>query len=204
MDDCDVWQTMPWARRWFDKLRLATRLGYACGPCGVAPTVSGRYVVRPIYNPSGMGAGAHVEHIQAGDSSKVPPGYFWCEYFVGRHISVSYAYGRQLHAYEGFNSPQNLSRFHRWVRTHDLVPLPPQLNSLRRAPALNVEYVGGHAIEVHLRPTPDPTEYAELIPVWADEWDYLTPPAAAGYQWIAAPDDADGFAPQQRLGFLVR
>ena len=204
MDDCDVWASAPWAHRWFDKLRLATRLGYVCGPCGVAPTVSRRYVVRPIYNLSGMGAGARVEHIQAGDATKVPPGYFWCEYFTGRHLSVTYAEGEQLHVYEGFNSPQNLSRFHRWLRVNDCVPLPTQLTSLRRAPLVNIEYIGGRVIEVHLRTTPDPTEYQELIPVWADEWDCLTPPAAEGYRWIPAPDDADGFAPQGRLGFLAR
>lgn len=199
-----MWASATWARRWFDKLRLATRLGYICGPCGVAPTVSGRYVVRPIYNLSGMGAGARVEHIQAGDATKVPPGYFWCEYFTGRHLSVTYAEGEQLHVYEGFNSPQNLSRFHRWLRVDDCVPLPPQLTSLRRAPLVNIEYISGRVIEVHLRTTPDPTEYQELIPVWADEWDCLTPPAAEGYRWIPAPDDADGFAPQGRLGFLAR
>lgn len=201
MDDCDAWATYPWGRRWFNKLWVAQRLGYVCGPCGVAPSVSAKYVVRPIYNLSGMGVGATVKHIAAGDFSATPPGYFWCEYFTGRHLSVTYAVGQPLHAYEGFNSPENLSRFHRWIRVDDLPALPQRLTSLRRVPVLNVEYVGGRVIEVHLRGTPDPL-YDELIPIWAGQCTVAPP----GWKFVSSVDDADGHLSQseRRLGFLVR
>ena len=201
MDDCDAWVAYPWGRRWFNKLWVAQRLGYVCGPCGVAPSVSAKYVVRPIYNLSGMGAGATVKYIDAGCTRSTPPGYFWCEYFTGRHLSVTYAHGVPVHTYEGFNTAENLSKFHRWLRVEDLPPLPPKLTSLRRLPALNVEYIGSSVIEVHLRGTPDPL-YDELIPIWAGQ----SVVAPQGWQFVWALDDADGYLPwaEHRQGFLVR
>ena len=76
MEDSEAYIRYPKHRRWFDKLHLSETLGYDCGPCGVAPSKDGYYIVRPIYNLSGMSIGAKKVWIEKGDVSKVPRGIF--------------------------------------------------------------------------------------------------------------------------------
>lgn len=199
VNDSDAWETFPQHRDWFDKLRFALRMGYACGPCGVAPDRSGWYVVRPIYNLEGMGAGARVQHIGAGDDRRVEPGYFWCEQFTGPQLSVTYwrdAGWVPVSAWRGELAPGSLTRFCRWERTDDIPPAPTVCDELADLEWINVEFVGGKPIEVHLRPSPDPGWGNELIPVWADEDE----PEGM----VRAYDDAGGFIPVPRVGFVVR
>lgn len=75
MDDCDSYLKYPHHRNWFNKLWLSEMLGYKCGPCGVEIPEDGTYVVRPIYNLSGMGIGAELKQLKKDDIS-TPPGYF--------------------------------------------------------------------------------------------------------------------------------
>lgn len=197
MYDDDAWIAYPHHRGWFNKLEVSLRLGYACGPCGVAPTVSGYYVVRPIYNLEGMGIGAFKAWIDAGDASRVPPGSFWCEWFDGDHHSVTYRWNDGWHpvsTWQGFNAPDDLSRFHRWVRSKWSAPLPQMFDVLADCGVINVEFVGGRIIEVHLRPSPDPEVDGTLIPVWADN-------PVEGL--VPAFDDGNGFLPVPRIGFVV-
>ncbi len=63
MDDDDAYKKYQKHHKWFNKLYLAESLGYNCGPCGLAPDVSGWYMVRPIYNLYGMGAFAEKKWI---------------------------------------------------------------------------------------------------------------------------------------------
>ena len=89
-EDFEAWEKYPQHHKWFDKLYLAELMGYKCGPTGTAPDVTDHYVVRPIYNLSGMGVGAKIVKIDAGDFTKVPPGYFWCEFMPGIQYSATY------------------------------------------------------------------------------------------------------------------
>jgi hypothetical protein len=83
LNDAQAYLLYRQQRKWFNKLWFAEQMDYECGPSGIAPRKSNWYIVRPIMNISGMGAGAKKEYIEAGDLSKVPPGYFWCEWFEG-------------------------------------------------------------------------------------------------------------------------
>jgi hypothetical protein len=210
----------PQHHKWFNKLYVAELFGYDCGPCGTAPTKDGTYIVRPIYNLSGMGVGAKVVELSAGDLRQTPPGYFWCEYLTGKHYSADYTWkgdrdfttGEWLQAWEGTscwegtNMPINLTKFIEWKRSSYIPEVPEKLNSLRDVNKINIEFKGNRVIEVHLRSTPDPA-YDHVIPVWATD-DYMKRQhfESHGFKYVVDPDDADGHIDQAdaRLGFLVK
>lgn len=197
--DIEAWDEYPQHRRWFNKLDLSLRLGYRCGPGGVAPRDSGWYVVRPIYNLEGMGVGARKEFISAGDSRLVPPGYFWCEWFDGPQHSVTYLWDGgwiPQSTWEGVRREDDLSRFSCWRRSDWTARLPDEFDELAACGSINVEFVAGRIIEVHLRPSPDPDQGEEIVPVWADQEDLSVD--------VPSFDDAGGFLIVPRVGFRVR
>lgn len=197
-------------RKWFNKLYVSETFGYNCGPSGIAPTKDAEYVIRPIYNLSGMGVGARIEYIKAGDITKTPPGYFWCEFFEGVQYSVTYKFRNDTHAiwepinsWCAYKSKEQLSRFHSWKRTDYYPKVPQQLNDLSDVGIINVEFIGDRPIEVHLRGSPDPN-YDMIIPIWADNDKELDFYSKLGYTYIESYEDADGFLDPPRLGFMVK
>ena len=218
MQDYESYEKYPHHRKWCNKLYVAETFGYNCGPCGTAPKESGIYVVRPIYNLSGMGAGAKVKQILAGDTSATPPGYFWCEYLKGKHYSANYEFVHDINPYwkpvscwEGINMPINLTRFVEWKRSDYIPEVPRQLNELSDVKRINVEFKGNDVIEVHLRESADP-DYDHIIPVWKSDLDLSQGERGKvahyiedhGYKFIRSDDDADGFLEDPRIGFLVK
>lgn len=195
--DSEAWEAFPHHRDWFDKLRLSLRLGYRCGPNGVAPMESGFYVVRPIYNLLGMGAGARIEYIEAGDDEAVPPGYFWCEVFSGKHLSITYRWDgcwKQVSCWEGCLAGGSLNRFWAWYRSSETLKAKPIFNELQDVGLINIEYVGGRAIEVHLRASPDP-DADIMFPIWADQ--------EIPDGMVESFDSAGGWIDVPRLGFFM-
>ena len=206
MDDSDAWTLYPQHHKWFNKLYIAELEGYSCGPSGVAPTISAEYIIKPTYNLSGMGIGARVEYIEAGDYSKVEPGYFWCEYLEGNHYSVTYrwdSYWKALHTYQGFNDKRCLTKFFKWIRVDTVIAAPDYLACLSDVPIINVEYKGTKPFEIHLRGTPDPT-VDEMIPIWQSNIDSISMYANQGYVFIESFDDANGMLIDSRLGFMIK
>ena len=211
MEDFQAWQAYPHMRMWFNKLHLSEHLGYACGPGGVPPSKSGYYCVRPTYNINGMGVGARKQWIEAGDTSGVEPGYFWCEWFDGDQYSITYEVEdlfalKQKSCFQGERDESNLYRFKRWVRSDKVFTPPPSLEevfALSGVDVVNVEIINDKIIEIHLRDTPDP-DYDELIPIWSDEVYLVDIYKKIGYTWIEATDDSDGLLPIYRLGFMVK
>jgi len=121
-----------------------------------------------------MGRGATIQWLPAGDDSRVPDGWFWCEQFQGRHISIDYHWGQQELTVEGFrDDAQRLDRFSRWERvTHDF-ELPPCLAQVAGdVEWLNVEIIGDRVIEAHLRYNDDFRNHdADVIyPVWQEDF----------------------------------
>jgi hypothetical protein len=214
MNDNHAYEKYPNHRNWFNKLWVAERLGYDCGPSGVTPRETKECIVRPIYNLAGMGVGARFQTIKADNYTSVEPGYFWCERFFGRHISASFKFHhgvigewKPISAFEGFINPyEPLTKFQEWKRLGlDWVPeVPRELNELSDVDIINVEFIGGKVIEVHLRDTPDP-DYDHLIPVWASDLSikkqYME---ENGYDFIESYDNADGHLKDPRIGFLVK
>jgi hypothetical protein len=197
LDDKDVWTQCPVDYLWiYDKLILARKLGYLAAPAGVAVPCPGEYIVRPITNIRMMGRGATIAKLTPADTDLVPDGYFWSERFQGRHTSVDFHYGIQHLAVEGFRDDANrLDRFSRWERIQDQYKFPEVLGELwRLTPWINVEYVDGKIIEVHLRWNDDfCTHNSDVIyPVWCDE----PMPQPANTTWY---ESASG----DRLGFWI-
>ena len=212
--DEEAWYQYPHHRQWFNKLYVAEQFGYNCGPSGTAPKEEGVYVIRPIYNLSGMGLGAEVKTIKAEDFSATPPGKFWCEYLQGKHLSANYVWewdrdqinGKWVgvSCWEGTNMPINLTKFVEWKRSSYIPKVPEKLSILRDAKNINVEYKGDQVIEVHLRHSPDP-DYDHIIPVWASDFGVKKEHMEIhGFNFIESYDDADGFLDDPRVGFLVK
>jgi hypothetical protein len=176
LGDVDVFDSISSDDLWcVDKLILSKKLGYVCGPAGIAPPVSGNYVVRPIVNLKMMGAGATIQYL---DSDSIPDGYFWCEMFTGSHLSFDYNWGKQTLAVEGFrNDPNRLDRFSRWTKIDADFKLPEILQTIAdKYQWLNVEVIGNKVIEVHFRYNDDFANHNAntIIPVWREEF-YSSP-----------------------------
>lgn len=213
MQDDDAYKKYPQHRKWFNKLWIAETFGYHCGPAGVDIPSDGTYVIRPIYNLAGMGMGAEVKTVKAGDKNSTPPGFFWCEYFDGKHYSADYewvsdvqigGWWKKVSCWEGVNMPVNLTKFVEWKRSEFIPDLPHQFKELGGVKHINVEFIGDKIIEVHLRQTPDP-DYDHLIPVWASDLgvkkEYME---MHGFSFIEDYDNADGHLDDPRVGFLVK
>lgn len=201
-DDVSAWHKYPHHRNWFNKLWLSEQLGYCCGPGGVPVPEKNLYIVRPIYNLRGMGAGAKIKEITTEDLISVPPGYFWCEIFQGNHYSIDLEWDNKWHlvsVFQGVNSPDKLYKFEKWIKKDLIWQAPSFLDTLQDCVYINVEVIGDKIIEVHLRTSPDPN-YTEIIPVWENEKISVS----HEYTWIESFDDADGFIEQKRLGFFVK
>ena len=91
-----VWKNAPVEKLWLlDKLLLSKAMGYVCGPTGIDVPKPGYYIVRPCVNALGLGLGAEKVWLEK-NTMHLPYGYFWCEWFEGRHFSVDYKFGNQL------------------------------------------------------------------------------------------------------------
>lgn len=203
-NDVSAWNKFPQHRIWFNKLWLSEKLGYLCGPGGVPVPIANNYVVRPIYNLRGMGLFATIEYLDPLNLTSVSPGYFWCEKFTGAQYSADYKWENnrwsQLSAMQGINQQELLYKFSKWIKTDKVLSVPRFFNDLKDCEYINIEFIEDQIIEVHLRASPDPKNYQELIPIW--KGDNNTIPA--GYTWVESADNADNLLPQSRLGFYVK
>jgi hypothetical protein len=168
-----------------DKLILSRKLGYQCGPTGMDVPKPGWYIVRPCVNALGLGMGAQKIWLEE-YTVHLPYGFFWCEWFDGRHLSVDYKDGEQFLCVEGLKSNKTFTRWDKWTKVDDQVPLPKTLNSLAdKYTYMNCEYIGNKLIEVHLRHNGDfENDISEFIPVWEDQ--KIDPPS--GFKYIEYPD----------------
>ena len=209
MHDSEAWVKYPKYHNWFNKLYISELLEYNCGPSGLAPTKTGWYIIRPTYNLSGMGVGARVEYIYEGDDRKVPPGYFWSEAFTGLHHSTTFEWQvdkwKVVSCWEGKrpSAEDRLYKFSEWKRSDYIPDLPEQLDKLSVIGKINVEFIDNKVIEIHLRDTPEP-DYDTLIPIWRSDVTDHKWYTDRGFKYIEAREDADGFLPDMRLGFMVK
>jgi hypothetical protein len=183
----------------FDKLLLSKKLNYLCGPGCVSVPAANFYVVRPVINLYGMGVGAEVKWLTPGDSAAVPPGYFWCEEFKGRHLSIDYdRNGVQLNCVEGFrHADAPLYKFSEWKVVNRVVAFPEVLKTLTGTYEFyNIEIIGDKIIEVHLRRNFDPIQN-NLRVCWEKDMN------REDLIFLPHHEDADGYLPEKRLGFYI-
>ena len=189
-----VWKSIDPDHIWvMDKLILSRKLGYNCGPVGLDVPHPGWYIVRPCVNMQGMGLGAQKVWLE-GETTHLPIGYFWCEFFSGRHLSVDYNFGLPKLCVEGFKEADTFMQWDKWIRTDDFVHFPDVINEFIHHEWINCEFIGGNLIEVHFRQNEDFTEgMTEFIPVW--EGQSTEPPE--GYTYRPYPD-------QKRIGAFIK
>jgi hypothetical protein len=177
-----VWQNIDPDLIWvMDKLIVSRKMRYNCGPVGLDVPHPGFYIVRPCVNMLGLGLGATKMWLEK-DTCNLPYGYFWCEWFEGRHLSVDYYYGAQRLCVEGRKSEDTFTQWDDWSRTDDVLAFPEILKSISYPHKwINCEFIGGKLIEVHLRRNEDFDEDTQhFIPVW--EGQDTTPPEGYIYR----------------------
>ena len=211
--DVQAWEHYPLLRLFHNKLWVADSLGYKCGPVGIPIPEDGKYIVRPTYNPEGMGAGAKVVECKKGDVHVGPLGHFWCEFFEGNQYTSDYVWNANIEVwiptatYIGTKLESNLTRFESWKKVDKKIKPPAICSKFVEAGVfhINVEYIEDKAFEIHLRANPNPIRYNEMIPIWQDtpimEVDKLY---KEGYTYIEGFENANGFVPVGRLGFMVK
>lgn len=181
-----VWKTADPNDLWvLDKLILSKKLNYNCGPVGLDVPNPGYYIVRPCVNMLGLGLGAQKVWLEK-DTTHLPLGYFWCEWFNGRHLSIDYHWGKQVLAVEGHKPDTTFTRWDHWVKVSDRLKLPSILLELQtKYEWINCEFIGKKLIEVHFRHNEDfAGNITHFIPVWKSE--STEPPP--GYIYKDYPD----------------
>jgi hypothetical protein len=174
-DDGLAFELNPRHRWVYDKLLVAQSQGLPCAPACVAPSA---YPVfsKPITNLRGMGVGSRLlrspydfrKHCKAGD--------FWMKVLTGTHLSTDWAVvcgePRWCRHAQGISGPGGT--FDYWILEARARPVLEDYcrDWIRRnlpdyTGMLNVETIGGHIIDVHLR--------------FADQW-----PDLYGRRWIDA------------------
>jgi len=222
LEDYQVWYAYPQYRWTMNKLDLSLRLGYHAGPAGVAVQKSGWYIVRPIYNPYGMGIGAHKKWLDANEQfaeamschEHIPPGYFWCEWFEGEHYSIDYAKvnnkWQPINASQGFHyDDKNLTKFHFWrIIEPPHINLPEWIHDID-VEEFNIEFKGNKITEVHLRSGNDIAIDSnigdEYYPIWkGDNVDHLKHLEFVPNLFDEDEYDADGHLSNIRLGYYKK
>lgn len=209
-DDVWAWQKYPDHHWTFNKLHVAEMCGYKCGPSGVPIPEDGKYIIRPIINLHGMSLDAYACNLKRNDII-TPAGYFWCEFFEGSHVSVDYWAKdnfRQGLTVMGSKAKDSLYKFRNWTKMSLLdFPLDRWFNVslFEGVDVVNVEYINGKPIEIHLRHNSDfenhDCDYLEVIwesdvennPDWLKLYD-------TSWQWIDSRDTVPG--KDIRLGFM--
>jgi len=173
LDGNDEWNNIHSSDLWvYNKLFLSRILGYNCGPVGTTVPKSDFYIVRPSFNLLGMGRFARKEWIEK-YTDHLHPSEFWCEIFVGDHISVDY-YQQQseLVVIGTRNDADPYYKWQKWEKIDKKVEFPEILKNLKgNYDWINCEFIGDKLIEVHFRQNPDfRYKNSVAIPVWDDEY----------------------------------
>lgn len=166
-----VWKNIDPSDMWvLDKLILSRYLGYNCGPVGMDVPQRGFYIVRPCVNMMGLGLGSRKVFLDC-ETTHLPIGHFWCEWFEGKHLSVDYKGKDQVLTVEGIKDDNTLTEWKKWIRIEESIPLPEFLVPYTyKYPTINCEFIGGRLIEVHFRENTDFTDgMTEFIPVFNRE-----------------------------------
>ncbi len=157
--DRELYQLLPIEDRlWMNKLYLAERLGYICGPCG-SNAPAGEWVVRPIQNLGGMGAGGFykfvVETTGVNDTVKNRPGYFWSEWFEGKSRFSEFIDDKPTYSYVSELDLKDIpiGGEKHWLESTDHIVLPDMIKGVSKF--MTLEAIDDKIIEVTFRLIPD-------------------------------------------------
>jgi len=204
LNEYQLYHMLPIEDRWiFNKLTVAERMGYVCGPVGTTPDTRGKYIVRPIMSISGMGNGGFFlrDTTQPGtagiDKDQTPnanPGYFWVEEFTGHHNWTSYINDVPMYGTVGIRNGNDI-KFTDDTNLTESIPLPDIFKGISRY--MMLEHIGGNVIEISPRHTSgyarqetvddyliiDPN-YDPYIEFGLTDWELADDPAG-GKRWVS-------------------
>ena len=198
LDGNDEWGNIHPSDLWiYNKLFLSRILGYTCGPVGTTVPKSDYYIVRPSFNLLGMGRFARKEWIEK-YTDYLHPAEFWCEIFIGEHLSVDFKNQEaELVVLGTKNEEDPYYKWQKWEKIDKKVEFPDILRDLKgKYEYINCEFIDGKLIEVHFRQNPD-FRYGNriAIPIWNEK--ELNKMDMDEYKFIKDSDF-------KRLGFLVK
>ena len=187
-----VWQNTNPNHLWaLDKLIISRKLKYICGPTGIEVPKPGYYIVRPCVNAMGLGLGDQKMFIE-NNTDHLPLGYFWCEWFEGRHLSIDYHKGKVSLVVEGFKSEDTFTKWSKWEEIDDYeammysIEFPEILKEFKDFEWVNCEFIGNKLIEVHFRKNEDfQWENTVFIPVF----DENQKPPSDEYRYVSYPEN---------------
>lgn len=207
MTDLEAWQLYPQDRWVYDKRVIADLYGVKHGR--MIPE-EGKYCIKPIVNLMGCSVNSKIVHSPKG--AEILKMMEWFEFLEGPHWTADYVrvegVWEMRNAFRGFPNKDDHTRFDKWVRMPETFyqHIPLWLKKVQQANVVNVEFIGHHAIEAHLRGNTDPVMYDEFYPVWEEGLDFVVygdrdiiDLSNAGYQFIVDEEDHPG-----RIGFYVK
>ena len=126
----------------------------------------------------------------------------------GSHLSVDLRWEKEkwvpTNIFRGIQlDKSNLSRFDLWLKVKQDVIINKVLDELWDCQTINIEMIGDKIIEVHLRGSPDPVEYTEMVPIWSDTSKETINSLEKTHKFIASYDYVYG-TDLKRLGFFCR
>lgn len=166
VNDAHAWRLNPRYHHVYDKLQLALTQGLLAAPCGVNPldlglSDSSTIFVKPITNLAGMSIDAQAMSVaQLNHETKPQAGQFWCTCLQGTHTSTDCLVleGKVVwFAHTLAASLKDQQRPLYWQIGIDLAEREAQIvawvaQQLAGYTGLcNVEMIGEHIIEMHLR-----------------------------------------------------
>jgi hypothetical protein len=175
-EDGDAWAWFPKYKWVYNKLEIAERQGFRCGPHGLEPP-SLPVFSKPIFNMRGMGAGSRVMRTRDEYKAFQRPGHIWMPLLAGEHVSSDAAVvnGKVRWWRHSIGLPLEGGMFDYWIVLADNRPdiesycgewIENNLGGYTGM--LNLETIGTRIIEVHLR--------------FSDQW----PDLYGGRPWVEA------------------
>jgi len=198
-EDADSWTWYPRWRWVYDKIAVALTQGLEAAPHGVPPK-SYPVFSKPITNLKGMGVGSRVLRSEADYTAHYAPGHMWMTLLDGRHVSTDVAVleGRPVWWRHATGKPREEGTFDHWtvhaapdadVEAHCGAWIETNLAGFTGV--INLETIGGHIIEVHLRFADQwPDLYGAgwveaLVRLYRDNtWDFADPDRGDGYSVV--------------------
>ena len=218
-EDYEAWEQFPHHRWVFNKLEVAMKLKYRCGPACVPVRFDGNYIVRPIYNLYGMCVSAYPAYLRAANHKEmenhayIQPGHFWCEWFDGEHYSIDYKWADEgrggIHSHWApmctTIATKDGLKFTQWEKIDNIYKkLPNWIYLFEDVGWLNIEFIGDKLVEIHLRSGNDIVHEdpigTRMIPHWEnDDLDYIDNLEEEGWTYYRnyggdGPYDASGLS----------
>ncbi len=190
VSDAQAWRLNPDSRHLYNKLDLAQQQGLKAAPCGVDPrdlgcALSDRLFIKPIINLFGLSMQARSLPLSEliANPLDCSPGHFWSEHLQGTQTSTDCLVLKGKVLWFAHTRASQVKNAHRPLYWEVGIPMPelePKLTqflsfNLKTYTGLcNIEMIGEHIIEAHLRGSNGFLECygPHFVPAWVELVDH--------------------------------